>query len=83
MNGIGPRPTLRDFGGAQVWVGLVVSLGGFLAQDWPSSINFGPLMFFGGLLVGLGVMHRACSRYCRGLTNRTQQPAGAPSGDGG
>ncbi len=83
MNGSSPRPILRDFGGAQVWGGVVLSLGGFLAQQWPSSINFGPLMFFGGLLIGLGVMQRACSRYCRGLANKPQQPTGAPSGAGG
>ena len=83
MNGSSPRPTFRDFGGAQVWGGVVLSLGGFLAQEWSSSINFGPLMFCGGQLNGLGVMHRAWSRYCRELANKTQQPTGAPSGAGG
>lgn len=35
------------------------------------------IVVFGGLRIGFGVMHRAYSRYCRGLANTKQEPTSA------
>ena len=69
------RPSVRDFRGPQVVIGLLMGLGGFLADQWPTPFRMGPVMFFGGLMVGVGVM--------RSFVGRTAQAArGGAAADG-
>jgi hypothetical protein len=54
---------ISDLRGTLVWSGIAFALLAFLAQEWPvGDLNFGPLMFFGGLLLGLGLMQNRCRR---------------------
>lgn len=54
--------SIRDFRGALVWWGIVFGLGGFLANEWPTPFRMGPMMFFGGWFMGIGVMRNLCKR---------------------
>ncbi len=54
-----PKPTgsvLQHFHGPQVWGGIILTLAGYLCEEFVGSEHaFEILMFFGGLNLGIGL----------------------------
>ena len=76
---IGKPGTLGLFKGWTVWGGIVMALGGMLAEDLSGGEHaFESFMFFGGLLLGMGLMNNVHQRKAQQSNSPLQSegPAG-------
>lgn len=74
-----PNPSPRDCHGWLCWGGLALALGGFLAAEWPTSVNVTPLTLFGGLSLGMGLTRNSVTRG-QGTRAAAQPSAISPRG---